>query len=144
MFQTPNPDSNPLALFLIVMSPQLVKCSSFSSGKLSATGFHTQIGFQINPFYNLLCRLLLTCFIQGPYETCCRAIKLISTEAHKCSVLTRSQLFGWHCLSAAMSYARHAVTHSAVPLPAEVMSVRVNVCICVCMGGPDLFVKYER
>lgn len=107
-----------------------------SSGGYTATGFHTQVGSQMNPLYNPLpCTHLLTCFIQVPLETYCRAINLIPTEASGCSVLAESQLAIWlalsSLLSAAMAYVRHAVTHSPVPLPAE--PIRVCVYLCVCM-----------
>lgn len=61
----------------------------------------------------------------------CGAIHLIPTEASGCSVLAESHSAIWlalsSLLSAAMACVRHAVTHSAVPLPAEPMSVCVGV-----------------
>ena len=108
-----------------------------SSGRQAATGFHTQVGFQINPLHNPpLCTLLLTCFIQVPLETYCRAINLIPSDAGGYSALTESQLAIWlapsSLLSAAMAYVRHAVTHSAVPLPAPADEC-VYLCAWVCM-----------
>lgn len=137
-----------------MICPQLDKSSSISSGKQTANGFHTQVGFQINPLYNPLpCTHLVTCFVQVPQETCCRTINLIPADASGCSVLTESQLAIWlalsSLLSAAMAYVRHAVTHSAVPVPDEQMSVCICVCGCACTclclcERRDLFVKYKR
>lgn len=108
-----------------------------SSGRQTATGFHTQVGFQINPLHNPpLWTLLLTCFIQVPLETYCRAINLIPSDAGGYSALAESQLAIWlalsSLLSAVMAYVRHAVTHSAVPLPAQPMSVCICACGCAC------------
>lgn len=58
-------------------------------------------------------------------------------EASGCSVLAEPQLAIWLALSslhcAAMAFVWHAVTHSAVPLPAEPIRVCVCVCACACL-----------